>query len=137
MYSFGVVLVELLTGEKPVSSTRPEEGRSLSAYFILSMKENYLFDILDDRVKKEGDKEEVIIVANLAKRCLHSNGKKRPTMREVVTELQGIRKTSNNQQNYEELQYARREEIEDSGVSFTSTQSCFEIASSSSSIVLP
>ncbi|KAK7832803.1 wall-associated receptor kinase-like 2 [Quercus suber] len=132
VYSFGVVLVELLTGEKPVSSTRLEEGRSLSAYFILSMKENHLFDILDDRVKKEGVKEEVIIVANLAKRCLHLNGKKRPTMREVVTELQGIRKTSDDQQNYEELQYARREEIEASGVSFTSTQSCFEIDSSSS-----
>nr|POF07480.1 wall-associated receptor kinase-like 22 [Quercus suber] len=96
------------------------------------MKENHLFDILDDRVKKEGVKEEVIIVANLAKRCLHLNGKKRPTMREVVTELQGIRKTSDDQQNYEELQYARREEIEATGVSFTSTQSCFEIASSSS-----
>ena len=51
VYSFGVVLVELLTGEKPISSTRLEEGRSLSAYFILSMKENHLFDILDDRVK--------------------------------------------------------------------------------------
>ena len=137
VYSFGVVLVELLTGEKPVSSTRPEDGRNLSAYFILSIKENRLFDILDDRVKKEGDKEEVIIVANLAKRCLHLNGKKRPTMREAVTELQGIRKSSDNQKNYEELQYARREEIEASGVSFTSTQSCFEIASSSSSIVLP
>ena len=137
VYSFGVVLIELLTGEKPVFSTRSEEGRSLSAYFILSMNKNHLFDILDDQVKKEGDKEEVIIVANLAKRCLHLNGKKRPTMREVVTELQGIRKTSDNQQNYEELQYARREEIEASGVSFTSTQSCFEIASSSSSIVLP
>ena len=137
VYSFGVVLVELLTGEKPVSSTRPEDGRNLAAYFILSMKDNHLFDILDDRVKKEGDKEEVIIVANLAKRCLHLNGKKRPTMREVVIELLGIRKTSDDQQNYEELQYARAEEIEASRVSFTSTQSCFEIASSSSSIVLP
>ena len=137
VYSFGVVLVELLTGEKPVSSARLEEGRSLSAYFILSMKEDHLFDILDDRVKKEGDKEEVIIVANLAKRCLHLNGKKRPTMREVVIELQGIQKTSDDQQNYEELQYARREEIEASGVSFASTQLCFEIPSSSSSIVLP
>ena len=58
-------------------------------------------------------------------------------MREVATELQGIRKTSNDQQQYEELQFAGSEEIGPPGVSFTSTQSCFEIASSSTSIVLP
>ena len=101
------------------------------------MEENHLFDILDDRVKKEGDKEEVITVANLAKRCLHLNGRKRPPMREVAIELQGIQKTSDDQQNYEELQFSRSEEIEHSDVSFTSTQSFFEISSTSSSTFLP
>ena len=137
VYSFGVVLVELLTREKPVSSTRSEASRSLSIYFLHSVEENHLFDILDDRVKKEGDKEEVITVANLAKRCLHLNGRKRPPMREVAIELQGIQKTSDDQQNYEELQFSRSEEIEHSDVSFTSTGSFFEIASTSSSTSLP
>ncbi|KAF3948892.1 hypothetical protein CMV_025160 [Castanea mollissima] len=114
-----------------------EADRSLSIYFLHSMEENHLLDILDDRVKKEGDKEEVIIVANLAKRCLHLNGRKRPTMREVAIELQGIRKTSDGQQNYEELQFSRSEEIEHSDVSFTSTGSFSIIASTSSSTVLP
>ena len=90
MYSFGVVLVELLTREKLVSLTRSEVDNSLSTYFLHSMKENHLFDILDDRLKKESDKEEVIIVANLAKRCFHLNGRKHPTMREVAIELLGI-----------------------------------------------
>lgn len=101
------------------------------------MKENHLFNILDDRVRNEGYKEEVIIVANLAERCLRSSRKNRPTMREVAIELQGIRKVSNAQQNYEELQCVRIEEIEPSYTCFTSTQSCLEIASSSSSTVLP
>ena len=90
MYSFGVVFVKLLTGEKPISSTRSEVDKSLSTYFLHSMKENHLFDILDDLLKKESDKEEVIIVANLAKRCLHLNGRKHPTMREVAIQLMGI-----------------------------------------------
>jgi serine/threonine protein kinase len=47
VYSFGVVLVELLTGEKAISSTRAQESRSLATYFIHSMEENNLFDILD------------------------------------------------------------------------------------------
>ena len=51
VYSFGVVLIELLTGEKPVSSMRSQEVRNLSTYFIHSLKENRLFDILDPQVR--------------------------------------------------------------------------------------
>ncbi|KAM7481401.1 hypothetical protein LguiB_005984 [Lonicera macranthoides] len=39
----------------------------------------------------EGGKEEITRVANLAKRCLNLSGRKRPTMREVTMELEGIR----------------------------------------------
>ncbi|XP_059654903.1 wall-associated receptor kinase-like 10 [Cornus florida] len=91
VYSFGVVLVELLTGQKAISSAISEEWRSLAAYFILTMKENRLFDILDVRVVKEGGKEEIMRVANLAKRCLNLNGRKRPTMKEVAIKLEWIR----------------------------------------------
>ena len=95
VYSFGVVLVELLTGKKPVSWTTLEEEKSLVARFILSLEEeSHLYDILDDRVRKEGEKERIIAVANLAKRCLNLNGKKRPTMKEVTFELEYIRMSS-------------------------------------------
>ena len=103
VYSFGVVLAELLTGEKPVSSLRTQEGRSLVTYFILSMEENFLFDILDAQVKKNGDKKEIRLVADLAKKCLHMNGKRRPTMREVTKDLEGVRKTFNGQENCETI----------------------------------
>jgi hypothetical protein len=74
-----------------------------------------LFDILDSRVLKEGRKEDIIAVANLAKRCLYLNGKKRPTMKEVAMELevvQMLQKTTNLQPNYEELEYVRTEMYE-------------------------
>ena len=76
VYSFGVVLIELLTGEKAVSSMRSQEGRNLSTYFVHSLKENRLFDILDTQVSTVCNKDEVIAIANLAKRCLHLQGKK-------------------------------------------------------------
>ncbi|KAL7132374.1 hypothetical protein ABFS83_12G070000 [Erythranthe nasuta] len=91
VYSFGVVVVELLTGEKAISCIRDDVGRSLATHFLHSMEENRLFDILDARVMKEGKREEIVAIAEIAKRCLNLNGKRRPTMKEVVVELEGIR----------------------------------------------
>ncbi|KAH6771535.1 hypothetical protein C2S52_016338 [Perilla frutescens var. hirtella] len=90
VYSFGVVMVELLTGEKAISSIRAEVGKSLATHFLHSMEEDQLFDILDARVLAEGKRVEIMGVAELARRCLHLNGKKRPTMKEVAIELEGI-----------------------------------------------
>ena len=108
VYSFGVVLVELLTGEKAISSTRTPENKSLATYFIHSMEENNLFDIIDAQVMKDAKKEEIIVVANLAKMCLNLTGKKRPTMKEVAMQLEAVqmlRKAPNVQQNCEEVEY--------------------------------
>ncbi|XP_047971344.1 LOW QUALITY PROTEIN: wall-associated receptor kinase-like 5 [Salvia hispanica] len=46
VYSLGVVMVELLTGEKAISSIRAEAGRSLATHFLLSMEGNTLFTCL-------------------------------------------------------------------------------------------
>ncbi|KAG6791207.1 hypothetical protein POTOM_000319 [Populus tomentosa] len=91
VYSFGVVLAELLSGQKPISYERPEDRRSLATHFILLMVENKIVDILDERLMGQDRDEEVIAVANLARRCLNLNGRKRPTMREVAIELEQIR----------------------------------------------
>ncbi|KAG1327407.1 wall-associated receptor kinase 2-like [Cocos nucifera] len=91
VYSFGVVLIELLTGEKALSMNKSEEHRSLVKRFISCMNEGRLCEILDGRVRREGSMEQLMAVAELAERCLRLNGDERPTMREVATELQGMR----------------------------------------------
>ncbi|KAK9069131.1 hypothetical protein SSX86_013247 [Deinandra increscens subsp. villosa] len=93
VYSFGVVLVELLTGERPLSLTRFGENRSLATHFKLAMEEGRVMSIFDARVINEGSRDELLIVANLAMRCLNFSGKYRPTMKEVAAELETIRTT--------------------------------------------
>ncbi|CAH8252490.1 unnamed protein product [Arabidopsis lyrata] len=90
VYSFGIVLVELITGEKPVSRIRCEEGRGLATDFLEAMKENRVVDIIDDRIKEENKLYQVMAVAKLARKCLSRKGRKRPNMREVSLELERI-----------------------------------------------
>ena len=91
VYSFGVVLVELLSGQRPISLDKTEEERGLAARFLACMEGECLDTILDPLVREEGRKEEVILVAKLAQRCLNSKGRMRPTMKELATELESFR----------------------------------------------
>ncbi|KAG2665810.1 hypothetical protein I3760_15G025600 [Carya illinoinensis] len=91
VYSFGVVMAELLTGEKAVSMFKPESERNLAMYFETAMKEDRLLQIIDDRILNEGNFEEIMEVANIAKNCLKVRGEDRPSMKQVTNELEGLR----------------------------------------------
>ncbi|KAG2665825.1 hypothetical protein I3760_15G025900 [Carya illinoinensis] len=91
VYSFGVVLTELLTGKKVISFDRPESERNLATYFVSTVKEDRLVEVLDDNIHNGSNVEELKKVANVTKRCLSVKGDDRPTMKEVAVELDGLR----------------------------------------------
>ncbi|KAK4392331.1 Wall-associated receptor kinase [Sesamum angolense] len=115
VYSFGVVLAELMTGRRPLANTKNEEEKSLATFFVVSLKEDRLFQILDPRVLREGSLEQIRSVAELVKRCLRLHSEERPTMKDVAMELEGLRKLSKHPW--------AQEEVEEEGVGLISEQS--------------
>ncbi|XP_034928592.1 putative wall-associated receptor kinase-like 16 [Populus alba] len=118
VFSFGVVLVELLTGGKPNSSSTSGEKRNLIQHFISALETNNLFRILDFQAADEGEMDEIEAVAELAKGCLNSMGVNRPTMKEVSDELaklKDLHEKSWAQQNSDETDYLLGESSQSSG----------------------
>nr|XP_048322910.1 wall-associated receptor kinase 3-like [Ziziphus jujuba var. spinosa] len=90
VYSYGVVLAELLTSKEVVSFNRPEGERNLAMFFVSAIEEDCLLHVLDGDIVDEENVEEVKKVANLTKMCLSVKGEERPTMKEVANELEGL-----------------------------------------------
>lgn len=89
MYSFGVVLLELLTGKKPTDEAFFEEGTKLVTWVkgvIQDMRE----EIVIDSSLKCYPIDEINHVFNIAMMCLEPEAATRPTMAEVVKMLEQI-----------------------------------------------
>ncbi|PKI73368.1 hypothetical protein CRG98_006306 [Punica granatum] len=89
VFSYGVVLMELLTGLTALDESRPEESRYLAEWFwrIKSSKEK-LTKALDGAVEaNEETLESISIVADLASLCTAREPNHRPDMGHVVNAL--------------------------------------------------
>ncbi|EMS64133.1 Wall-associated receptor kinase 5 [Triticum urartu] len=89
VFSFGVLLVELLTRKRPLAY-HSVDGDGLVLHFASLVTGGVLADLLDPQVMEEEDGE-VQEVAALAAKCVRLNGEDRPAMREVEMTLENLR----------------------------------------------
>ncbi|KAK3154688.1 hypothetical protein QOZ80_2BG0193920 [Eleusine coracana subsp. coracana] len=95
VFSFGVLLLELITRKKP-SLYQSSGGDGLVSQFTSLLTNGKLVDIIDPQVMEEEDGE-VQEVAILASMCTKLKGEERPTMREVEMTLENILATKKQQ----------------------------------------
>ncbi|KAL6888500.1 hypothetical protein ACP4OV_009526 [Aristida adscensionis] len=88
MYSFGVVLLELLTGRRPVQiSTTSKE---LAQWVHEMRSEGKQVEVLDPIFRGAGYEEQMLKVLEAACQCVNRNPSMRPTIQEVVSCLDSI-----------------------------------------------
>ncbi|XP_050290903.1 probable serine/threonine-protein kinase PBL10 [Quercus robur] len=95
VYSYGVVLLEMLSGRRAVDKNRPSGEHNLVEWAkpYLANKRK-IFRILDNRLEGQYTMDGAYKAATLALRCLSMEAKFRPTMDEVVTALEQLQESN-------------------------------------------
>ncbi|GJU86262.1 G-type lectin S-receptor-like serine/threonine-protein kinase SD2-5 [Tanacetum coccineum] len=91
VYSFGIVLLEILCGRKNFDRSQKEENWHLLAVFQKRWEQGKLLDIVDEHsedMRTHGS--EVVEMMKVASWCLQTDFSKRPSMSTVIKVLEGM-----------------------------------------------
>ncbi|KAF7829357.1 proline-rich receptor-like protein kinase PERK13 [Senna tora] len=91
VFSFGVVLLELITGRKPVDQTRPVGEESLVEWarplLRRAVETQDFSELVDERLNKQFVESEMCRMIDAAAACVRHSAPKRPRMVQVVRAL--------------------------------------------------
>jgi len=91
VYSYGVVLLELLTGRRVVDKSRSNGGKSLVEWARPLLRDpKIVYSIIDCRLEGQFPMKGAMKVAMLAFKCLSPHPNARPTMSDVVKVLEPL-----------------------------------------------
>ncbi|TYH61800.1 hypothetical protein ES332_D07G077000v1 [Gossypium tomentosum] len=87
VYSFGVLLLELVTGKRPTDPTFAKRGLNVVGWTNTLLRENRLEDIIDKGCT-DAIMETVEAILEIAAKCTDANPDERPTMCQVLQLLE-------------------------------------------------
>ncbi|KAL9360306.1 hypothetical protein Peur_048429 [Populus x canadensis] len=93
VYSYGVVLLELLTGRMPVDMSQPSGQENLVTWARPILRDkDHLEELADPTLGGKYPKEDFVRVCTIAAACVSSEASQRPTMGEVVQSLKMVQR---------------------------------------------
>ncbi|KAK1301517.1 putative inactive receptor kinase [Acorus calamus] len=95
VYSFGVLLLELLTGKAPAQALLNEEGVDLPRWVQSVVREEWTAEVFDlELLRYQNVEEEMVQLLQLAIDCAAQYPDNRPSMSEVASRIEEIRRSS-------------------------------------------
>lgn len=92
VYSFGVILLELVTGKEPIGPDFKDiEGGNLVGWVCMKMKKGQAVEVLDQTVLDADSKRMMLQTLKIAALCVSENPANRPPMLQVLKFLKRIK----------------------------------------------
>ncbi|XP_019702245.1 nodulation receptor kinase isoform X2 [Elaeis guineensis] len=100
VFSFGVVLLEIITGREPLNIHRPRNEWSLVEWAKVFIRESRIEEIVDPSIKGQYHSEAMWRVVEAALACTEPFSSYRPSMVDIVRELEDALIIENNASEY-------------------------------------
>lgn len=90
IYSFGVVLLEMMTGRRVLDENRTTKEKDLVKWAMPYLRKEKISRIMDTRIQGQYSSRSAKIIGNLVIQCLSIDPRFRPNMVEVVSTLEQL-----------------------------------------------